>query len=212
MSDLVLYNSIKKLYPGAEFALSGDNVTFWKHTEELDMNKVTTDILSGEKLISSKRVLKNDILSLVNKLTKKSKELISGKYVDALQRERYDAKREAILANNIDYFKEEASLISEDPQVLFDRAKRISTAENVAINTILGKIDAIRIKLNSMLSPANTIAELDPIKKEVEFYINKLNTTNIEPSTDLLILFNTLGSEYKKYITTKDTTSNTNVV
>ena len=92
------------------------------------------------------------------------------------------------------------------------RAKRIATAENVAINTILGKIDAIRIKLNSMLSPANTIAELDPIKKEVEFYINKLNTTNIEPSTDLLILFNTLGSEYKKYITTKDTTSNTNVV
>ena len=200
MSDLGLHNAILKTYPGAQFILEGDQVTHWNHTEPFDMSRVSEEMILEEQLRSSKQELYNKIVSLADSLTRRSKELLSGKAVDAGQQERYNAKREAVLVNNVAFFNDEATLTGKDPQVLFDEAKVLANAWTLALNTVLGKIDAIRVKLNTMLDGAVILEDFDNVKSEIEFYIEKLYTQTISPTTDIIAIFDTLNTEYVPHV------------
>lgn len=153
-----------------------------KGTDIAVPDKENIKIIANEfELEDKKQVTLETITTLAKTLTADIKKYLTGKVLTVDQLERYEAKAQAVADNNVDFFKEEAELLGKDPQVLFDDAKAKVTAWKTAFNLALGKIDALRVKLETLVE--------DKQIDFVTFIINDVKTMKIIDTTTNLVDF-----------------------
>ena len=180
---------------GMSYDPDSNTLTLYGQINDLVLTKELIDAKTKEledtkKLEDTQRRINNLCTSLTNRI----KEYLTYKNVTPDQEERYKIKREAALKDDISAFTLEAELLGKDPVELMNYVKNLSIQWEQAANTALLKIDAFRVKLNSILKTDTsgiTIFILDYLET---------NSNTITPDIDVVELFNTLTDKFTTYL------------
>lgn len=180
---------------GMSYDPDNNSLTLYGQINDLVLTKELIDAKTKEledtkKLEDTQRRINNLCTSLTNRV----KEYLTHKNVTPDQEERYKIKREAALKDDISAFTLEAELIGRDPAELMAYVKNLSIEWEQVANTALLKIDAFRVKINSILKTDTsgiTIFILDYLES---------NSGTITPDIDVVELFNTLTDKFTVYL------------
>lgn len=175
-----------------------NTITLYTHTVDILLTKELIEAKAKE--LEDKKTLedtKKRINGLCTNLTNRIKEFLTYKNVTSDQEERYKVKREAALKADISAFTLEAELLGKDPVDLMNYVRDLTIQWEETSNMALLKIDAFRVKLNSILATDTngiTIFMLDYLEA---------NISTLKPDVDVVALFNTMTDGFVTYLADK---------
>lgn len=185
---------------GLSYDKVNETVTVYNQTvKDLVLTKEIIEAKAKEIEVNiDKEDVRTSIIRLCSTLTTKVKELMTFKNITPDQEERYKIKRDAALKDDVSAFELEGSIIGKDPIDLMNYVKQLTVEWENTNNTFLLKIDAIRVKLNSILELGK-----NNYLRYIVNYING-NLETVLNSEDILKLLSDLEKEYEESLLVKE--------